>query len=36
MELVAQMKLSHIASFHCSYGQRDSCAGGIQNKEEEE
>ncbi|ESW23869.1 hypothetical protein PHAVU_004G083000 [Phaseolus vulgaris] len=26
MELVAQMKLSHIASFHCSYGQRDSCA----------
>jgi len=36
MTLVAEMKLSHIISSHCSSTQRDSCAGGIQNKGEEE
>ncbi|KAH1084862.1 hypothetical protein AAZX31_07G013600 [Glycine max] len=34
--LLAEMKLSHIASSQCCSGQRDSCAGGIQNKEQEE
>ncbi|BAT98468.1 auxin-responsive protein IAA2-like isoform X1 [Vigna umbellata] len=34
--LLAEMKLSHIASSHCCSAQRDSCAGGIQNKGEEE
>ncbi|CAJ1951079.1 unnamed protein product [Sphenostylis stenocarpa] len=34
--LLAEMKLSHIASSHFCSGQRDSCAGGIQNNEEEE
>lgn len=36
MKFVAEMKLSHIASSQCCSGQRDSCAGGIQNKEQEE
>ncbi|RZB97854.1 Auxin-responsive protein IAA26 [Glycine soja] len=34
--LLAEMKLSHIGSSQCCSGQRDSCAGGIQNKEQEE
>ncbi|QCE02310.1 auxin-responsive protein IAA18-like isoform X2 [Vigna unguiculata] len=34
--LLAEMKLSHIASSHCFSAQRDFIAGGIQNKGEEE
>jgi len=33
---IAKMKLSHVASFHYCSMQRDSCAGGIQNRREEE
>jgi len=35
MTLVAEMKLSHIASSQSCSAQRDSSAGGIQNKGEE-
>ncbi|KOM34739.1 hypothetical protein LR48_Vigan02g088900 [Vigna angularis] len=34
--LLVEMKLSHIASSHCCFAHKDSCAGGIQNKGEEE
>ncbi|WVZ24677.1 hypothetical protein V8G54_003221 [Vigna mungo] len=34
--LLAEMKLSHISSSHCCSAQRHSCAGGIENKGEEE
>ncbi|TKY64440.1 Auxin-responsive protein IAA18 [Spatholobus suberectus] len=34
--LLAEMNLSHIFSSPCCSAQRESCAGGIQNKDEEE